>query len=278
MASVHQGFQSSGSAEADAAGLADAEANFRWLDQADGHPLIRTLKHRLLEVCPVQPGDQVLDVGCGLGHEAGRLAALAGPQGRVSGVDSNPDMIVGATRRAADRDLPVTFQVADAQQLTFADDTFDLCRTERVLRYVERADAAIAEMVRVTKPGGSVLAFDFDSDMTIVDAPDMALTRRVAELLDAAVPHPWIGRQLFGLFQRAGLTDVRVVPHAFCLTGWAGFGFYQQLNRGTLDQARQTARLYDDQLAAWWGPLEQAAEADTFFLGSLGFIAAGIKP
>jgi ubiquinone/menaquinone biosynthesis C-methylase UbiE len=177
MASVHQGFQPVG----DEGGLADAEANFRWLDQADGHPLIRSLKHRLIAVCPVQPGDQVLDVGCGLGREAGRLAALAGPQGRVFGVDSNPAMIAEATRRAADHDLPVTFAVGDAQQLTFADDTFDLCRTERVLRYVERADAAIAEMARVTKPGGSVLAFDFDSDMTIVDAPDMALTRRIAE-------------------------------------------------------------------------------------------------
>jgi hypothetical protein len=33
-----------------------------------------------------------------------------------------------------------------------------------------------------------------------VDAPDPGLARRIAEVLDAAVPHPWIGRQLFGLF------------------------------------------------------------------------------
>ncbi len=69
---------------------------------------------------------------------------------------------------------------------------------------MDRPEAALGEMVRVTRPGGSVLAFDFDSDSTVVDAPDSALARRIAELLDAAVPHPWIGRQLFGLFQRAG--------------------------------------------------------------------------
>jgi len=42
---------------------------------------------------------------------------------------------------------------------------------------------------------------------------------------------------LFGLFQRAGLRDVRVVPHALCLSGAAGFAVYQQLNQGTIDRA-----------------------------------------
>jgi ubiquinone/menaquinone biosynthesis C-methylase UbiE len=125
------------------------------------------------------------------------------------------------------------------------DGTFDVCRTERVLRYLDRPQAALAEMARVTRPGGSVLAFDFDSDMTIVDAPDPELPLRIARVLDAAVPHPWIGRQLFGLFQRAGLSEVRVIPHA--------------------------------EVATWWAGLERAAEAGAFFAASLGFIAAGRK-
>ena len=53
----------------------------------------------------------------------------------------------------------------------------------------------MGEMVRLARPGGSVLAFDFDSDQTVVDAPDPALVRRIAEVLDAAVPQPWVGRQ-----------------------------------------------------------------------------------
>lgn len=47
--------------------------------------------------------------------------------------------------------------------------------------------------------------FDFDSDQTVVDVLDPALVHRIAEVLDAAVPHPWIGRQLFGMFRRASL-------------------------------------------------------------------------
>jgi ubiquinone/menaquinone biosynthesis C-methylase UbiE len=272
MSSVHQGFQP------ESAALGATDALFGWLDQADRHPLISLLKQRMLEIRPVGPGDQVLDVGCGLGHEARRLAEFMGPHGHVTGVDSNPVMITEASRRAASHALPVTFEVGDAHHLSFADDTFDLCRIERVLRYVDQVEVVIAEMTRVTRSDGTVLAFDFDSDMTIVDAPDMVLARRVAELLDAAVPNPWIGRQLFAQFQRAGLRDVRVVPHAFCLTGRAGFGFYQQLNRGTLDQAGQAGKIGEDLLATWWAGLEQAAETDTFFLSNLGFIATGTKP
>lgn len=270
MSSLHQGFQGTGQP-------GGTEAIFRWLDGADESPLIQQVKRRMLEICPVGAGAQVLDVGCGLGHEVCRLAQQVGPQGRVVGIDANPVMITEARRRAAGLALPLSFDVGDAQQAGFPGGSFDLCRTERVLRYVDRPEAVVAEMVRLTRPGGSVLAFDFDSDQTVIDAPDSVLVRRIAEVLDAAVPHPWIGRQLFRLFHRAGLRDVRVVPHALCFSGAAGFAVYQRLNQGTLDRAVQAIRVSAREAAAWWAALERAAEAETFFSAVLGFIAAGRK-
>jgi ubiquinone/menaquinone biosynthesis C-methylase UbiE len=271
VSSLHHGFQEAGQS-------AGAEVAFRWLDVADGHPLVQQLKRQMLDLCPVAAPDQVLDVGCGVGHEVRRLAELVGPVGRVAGIDVNSAMIAEASRRAAGLTVPVTFGVGDAHHIEFPDGTFDLCRTERVLRYVGRPEVVLGEMIRVTRAGGSVLAFDWDSDLTVIDAPDSALVRRIAELLDAAVPHPWIGRQLFGLFQRAGLRDVRVVPYAICLPGAPGFASYQQLNRGTIDRARQAGQLTVREVDAWWAALEQAAEAGTFFAASLGFIAVGRKP
>jgi ubiquinone/menaquinone biosynthesis C-methylase UbiE len=271
VSSLHQGFQETGQP-------GDSEALFRWLDGADESPLVQQVKRRMLEVCPVTAGGQVLDVGCGLGHEVRRLAQQVGPQGRVVGIDANPAMITEARRRAAGLALPISFDVGDAHQVGLPDNSFDLCRTERVLRYVDRPDAVVAEMVRLTRPGGFVLAFDFDSDQTVVDAPDPALVRRIAEALDAAVPHPWIGRQLFRLFQRAGLRDVRVVPHALCLSGAAGFAVYQRLNKGTVDRAVHAGQVSASEAATWWAGLERAGEAETFFSAVLGFIAAGRKP
>src|SRR5215813_14208487 len=202
VSSVHQGFQETGQS-------AGTEAIFRWLDGADESPLIQQVKQQMLDVCPVRTGDQVLDVGCGLGHEVCRLARLTGPQGRVAGIDANPAMITEARRRGAGLGLPISFEVGDAHQVGLPGGSFDLCRTERVLRYVDRPEAVVTQMVRLTRPGGSVLAFDFDSDQTVVDAPDPALARRIVGVLDAAVPHPWIGRQLFRLFRDAGLRDVQ---------------------------------------------------------------------
>ena len=271
MSSLHQGFQQTGQST-------DTEAIFGWLDRMDGHPLIQQVKQQMLDVCPVTEGDRVLDVGCGLGHEVRRLAERVGPQGQVVGIDANPAMITEARRRAAGLTLPVAFEVGDARHVTWPDNAFDLCRTERVLRYLDQPDAAVSEMARLARRGGSVLAFDFDSDQTVVDAPDPALARRIAELLDAAVPSPWVGRQLFGLFQRAGLRDVRVVPHVMCFTADAGFTVHQRVNRGTIDRARQAGQISASDVAAWWTAMERAAEAQTFFAANLGFIVAGRKP
>ena len=89
MSSLHQGFQATDQP-------ADTEAIFGWLDRMNGSPLILQVKRQMLEVRPVGEGDQVLDVGCGLGHEVFRLAEVVGPQGRVIGIDANSAMITEA--------------------------------------------------------------------------------------------------------------------------------------------------------------------------------------
>jgi ubiquinone/menaquinone biosynthesis C-methylase UbiE len=257
--------------------MVDVAATFRWLDRADGHPLIQDVKRRMFDLCPVREGESILDVGCGVGHEVLRLAQRVGPHGRVVGIDRNLPMIAEAQRRAAGHAGQVAFTVGDAQRLDYPDDQFDLCRTERVLRYLERPEEALREMVRVVRPGGFVLAFDFDSDQTVVDAANPALARRVADVLDAAVPHPWMGRQLFGLFQRVGLADVRVIPQVIFVSGGAGFGVYQQLTRGTIERAVQLGQISATEATRWWADLEESAEAQTFFSANLGFIVAGRK-
>ena len=113
MSSLHQGFQATDQPT-------DTETIFRWLDRMNEDPLILQVKRQMLDVCPVREGEQVLDVGCGLGHEVFRLAERIGPQGRVIGIDANSAMITEARRRTAGLTLPIAFEVGDARDVDFS--------------------------------------------------------------------------------------------------------------------------------------------------------------
>jgi ubiquinone/menaquinone biosynthesis C-methylase UbiE len=104
----------------------------------------------------VQPrGDErALDSGTG----AGALAlALAPHVAEVVGVDVEPELLAHARERAPGN---ATFEEADATRLPFPDASFDLSGTLRTLHHVHRPEVAIAELVRVTRPGGRVLVID----------------------------------------------------------------------------------------------------------------------
>lgn len=115
----------------------------------------------IVSLAGVRQGDSVLDVGCSSGYLARKLAAAAGPSGQVTGVDPSAAAIAYAQRRAAGG---MTFTVGVAQRLDLPDATFDAVTSTLAMHHVparQRA-AALAEMYRVTKPGGRLLVADFD--------------------------------------------------------------------------------------------------------------------
>ncbi len=115
----------------------------------------------IVALAGVGPGDSVLDVGCSNGYLARRLAVAAGPSGRVAGVDPSAAAIADARRRAT---AAMTFTVGVAQRLDLPDATFDAVTCTLAMHHVparQRA-AALAEMYRVTRPGGRLLLADFD--------------------------------------------------------------------------------------------------------------------
>ena len=148
-------------------------------------------------------------MGCGGGHVLQAAAELGGPAGLVVGIDAGATMTAASQARVADR-LSVSVCLADAQRLPFADGASDGCRAERVLQHLDDPAAALAEMARVTRAGGLVLVGDTDWGGWLLDPRNDQATRTVLQAAARRSQHPWIGRQLVGLFQQAGLGNLQV--------------------------------------------------------------------
>jgi ubiquinone/menaquinone biosynthesis C-methylase UbiE len=117
----------------------------------------REAERRVRELDP-QPGERLLDVGCGNGAAALRLARMLGLD--VVGVDVDPEQI-GAATLAAVNTPGARFVVADASDLPFPSGHFDIVYTNKTTHHVHDWQQAIAEMARVLKPGGHLLYNDF---------------------------------------------------------------------------------------------------------------------
>lgn len=110
------------------------------------HRLVDDLEMQVLQ--PFIPGARVLEVGCGTGLILGRLARDAA---EAWGVDLSPGMLRAAKQRGLDVVL------GSAAQLPFADGSFDLVCSFKVLAHVPDIRAALAEVARVTRPGGHMV-------------------------------------------------------------------------------------------------------------------------
>jgi ubiquinone/menaquinone biosynthesis C-methylase UbiE len=118
-------------------------------------PWSSALGPRFIEFAGVQDGDRVLDVGSGTGPLARSLVSLTSSS-EVVGIDPSAPYIEFARTRT--NDPRVRFEVGDAMKLPYPNDYFDKSLSQLVLNQIPDAGRAVAEMCRITKPGGTVAA------------------------------------------------------------------------------------------------------------------------
>jgi len=160
----------------------------------------------LADYAGVEPGQTALDVGCGPGALSAVLVERLGPA-HVAALDPSAPFVDAARSR-----LPgVDIRLASAESIPFGDDTFDVALAELVVQFMSDPVAGVAEMARVTRPGGTIAACVWDHGG---DTGALSPFWKVARSRDPGVgdESELVGvreGQLAELFRAAGLRDIR---------------------------------------------------------------------
>jgi SAM-dependent methyltransferase len=213
----------------------------------------------------LEPGQRLLDVGCGPGSITVDLARAVGP-GEVVAVDRAPAAVALAEEAARSAGVAnVVTQVADVMALPFEDGAFDVVHAHQVLQHLSDPVAALREMRRVTRPGGVVAVRDADYAATTWFPASPGLDEWLAlyhEVTEANRTEADAGRRLLHWALAAGFEAERLTPgaSAWCFATpedrawWAGTWAERVTSSGFADRALE-AGLADDVA------LEELAEA-----------------
>lgn len=165
------------------------------------------------------PGDSVLDVATGTGAVARELLRQKGCN--VVGLDQSPEMLAEARRRLGSS---VELVEGNAQDLPFADTSFDALTFTYLLRYVDDPAATLRELVRVVRPGGTIAALEF----AVPDGPWRPLwelyVRAVLPAAGAVIAPGW---RRVGAFLGPSIRDFyRRWPEERLLGAWCDAGVH----------------------------------------------------
>ena len=253
---------------------ADPRGLIRFLDAANTTAGLTAAKHALLEQLALGRSRAALDVGCGPGIDLPEMARLMPDGAQVSGIDISETMIDEARFRAASLGLRVSLRTGDAADLPYPDQAFDACRVATVLQHVPDPARVIAEMARVTRPGGRVGVLEFDQETAFVDHPDTETTRIILDTFAGAMVQGRMGRQLPRLLRAAGLTDVTVTPGV----NLGHPQFFRDILHNHVARLQDEGILTSQQASQWWAELDAWAQAGDFLGGAVLLVAVASRP
>lgn len=268
-------YLASGFADVDAS--VDSEVFAECLSLLDSLPYFQWYKSETYRHLQLQPGLSVLDVGCGLGDDARRMSAMVSPEGHIVGIDSSSTMIERARLGKSDEPEDLRFEIGDAKNLPFQNDSFDRCRVDRTLQHIANPEIAIRELWRVLKPGGLAVAYDNDWGTFSINSLDTVVTRKIQDEWCYSFKNPWIGRHLSVFFQRAGFVDVEINPSISSITDFSIADKVYHI-RKTAERLVASNLLSSQEARNWLEDLERCTREGSFNVGLTTYLVVGRKP
>jgi len=225
----------------------------------------------LIDQILLRPGESVLDVGCGTGVYDRWLAHRTGRANRVTGLDINGYLLREAAALVRKEGLEgvVEFRQGSADALPFPDNSFDVTMTVGVMAEVD-ADRMLAEMARVTKPGGRVavitFAFDVPSWMNLPLSAELKTKVETTGGRGVVTERGCADASLYRRFHQAGLVQVSM--------------FLQLCTQLFTEQIEREAPMYlsREERDAYREAVDQAEAEGTAFIAFPLHCAVGTKP
>ena len=123
------------------------------------------IRKKTVKLARINPGDRVLDVGCGTGDLTIEAKKITGPDSEVIGTDASVEMIEVAQRKAGRSGMDIQFQVEAIENISFPNNSFDVVISSLMMHHLpdELKVKGLAEVFRVLKPGGRILIVDIES-------------------------------------------------------------------------------------------------------------------
>lgn len=218
----------------------------------------------VMDALSAQPGEDVVDVGCGPGFYLAELAEQVGPQGSVTGIDSASAMLALAAKRA-ERHENVAFHQADATSLPVPDHAFDAVLSVQVLEYLADVDGAIAEIHRVLRPGGRAVIWDVDWATVSWQSGDDERMRAMLGAWDKHLVHKSIPRTLAPSLRNGGFDKVTAEGHAFTTIELDPETYGGSLIDVIGQYVAKQAGMDLDEVRAWRAEQEQLAANGEFY-------------
>lgn len=234
---------------------------------------------RYLEMFGAKAGEVVIDVGAGSGVITAEIAKRVAPGGRVFAIDPSQALLDVAreTAREAGVGPQVDCRVADGRDLPFGLSAFDAAFCHWVLLHVDNPERIIAEMRRVTRRGGRVLAVEADWETVMLWPADRIVTRRILNHAADRNHEPWIGRRLPLLFAGQGFSELTVEPIVAIDRGGEDRAWLEYLfERAALAVAAGVVQR--DEAIAWMAKLDRGFKEGEFFFAVTQFAVLGRVP
>jgi len=225
--------------------------------------IVRQRQHTLNRLS-VKRGEQILDVGCGVGFLSYEIALQTGDSGRVSGIDQNSEMIRHASNRCESL-RNTEFSEANAEDLPFPEESFDAACCTQVLLYVNDVAQVLSGIRRVLKPAGRIIIVETDWRGVVLNSDYDSITRKIFSAWDAAVPSPNLPVRLGPLLVDNGFCNVDVEPIPILNTEYTPSQFSHGMMNWITRNALKKGVITKEQSQKWLDDLDEKGKSGNYF-------------